>query len=125
MAFRNDGGNFSNNPLAGNYDALFGSRNLKELDDEDNIPKKAVGMSMGMMGTVNPLTAAESAEAQAGNAINNELNVFGNTKVQPQNIIQNSQPLQAMPLEQPVSNAAQSAPQDSEYFQKLLQMLNK
>lgn len=133
MAFKNDGGNFSSDALARMIGNKKGSMSDDDLKEYEAVPENSFNMTAGMLGSTNPIAGLEGAEANAARkaALNSELDVFGNTKVNPQNIIRDTTPLQPMPIEQtPQMNSAGSqngmnASNGSDYFQKLLQMLNK
>ncbi len=55
MAFRNDGGEFSDDPIAKLLAMKMGSMGNQELAQQEAIPEQAIDMASGVMGTVGPV----------------------------------------------------------------------
>lgn len=52
MAFRNEGGNFSNDSITRLLANKMGSMSLGDLDKQEKIPRQAIDLSSGTLGTI-------------------------------------------------------------------------
>lgn len=59
MAFRNDGGNFSDNPFTRLLANKMGSMSADELNKQDKVPSEAVELASGTMGSVGPVGSSK------------------------------------------------------------------
>lgn len=69
MAFRDDGGNFSNNPFT-RLRAMTngGSMSTDDLDDQDKVPQDAINTASGVMGSIEGPDLSSLAKMIGGNS---------------------------------------------------------